>query len=241
MKFALIIPTYKERENLEWLLPAVCEIFKTYALDGEILVVDDNSPDGSESFLKKFSQNHPVRFLIRRDKRGLSSAVLDGFKATDAEILGVMDADGSHPQTAIPAMLKALSDPHTLMVVGSRFVAGGGCQGWPWRRYFISWVARQLARPLFRTKDLTSGFFFFKRSAISDLATMEVLGFKIGLAILAKIPNKKVQEVPIVFTDRRFGSSKLGNQQIVEYLKQLAVIYRERILSFPRRRESPVQ
>jgi len=227
--FSLVIPTYKECENLKWLLPEIFKHFKENNLSGQVIVVDDNSQDGTNELLDTLKQNHPLQYLSRTTERGLSSAVLAGFRTANTEILGVMDADGSHPVSALKEMIKTIAEPDVSMVVGSRFVQGGGCEGWPKHRYFISWVARMLARPLFKTKDLTSGYFFFKRSKIVNLNTMEVLGFKIGMAILAKIPQNEVREVPIVFTDRRYGESKLGGRQITEYINQLLEIYKDKI------------
>jgi len=229
VNFSLIIPTYKEFENLKWLLPEIFKHFKENNLNGQVIVVDDNSQDGTNELLEELKKNNPLQYLSRTTERGLSSAVLAGFRLANTEILGVMDADGSHPVSALKEMIKTIAEADVSMVIGSRFVKGGGCEGWPMNRYFISWVARMLARPLFKTKDLTSGYFFFKSSKIADLKTMQVLGFKIGLAILAKIPQNEVREVPIVFTDRRYGESKLGGQQITEYINQLLDIYKERI------------
>jgi dolichol-phosphate mannosyltransferase len=229
MNFSLIIPTYKEYENLKWLLPEIFKHFKENNLNGQVIVVDDNSQDGTNELLDELKKNSPLQYLSRTTERGLSSAVLAGFRLASTEILGVMDADGSHPVSALKDMIKTIEEVNVSMVIGSRFVKGGGCEGWPKHRYFISWVARMLARPLFKTKDLTSGYFFFKGSKIADLKTMQVLGFKIGLAILAKISQNEVREVPIVFTDRRYGESKLGGQQITEYINQLLEIYKERI------------
>jgi dolichol-phosphate mannosyltransferase len=114
--------------------------------------------------------------------------------------------------------------------VGSRFVPGGATQGWPFYRHFASWLARAVAWPVTSVRDSTSGFLMFRRGLVSKLRS--VGGFKIGLEILCLLPAARVAEVPITFSDRAAGASKMSQKEIIAYLKQLPGLYRRRFLRF---------
>jgi dolichol-phosphate mannosyltransferase len=231
LKFSIVIPTYNEAGGIERLIRELSDVFKQHALDGEIIVVDDNSPDGTGAIVDRLSQEFPVRCLHRPGKLGLSSGVIDGWRAArpESEALGAMDADFSHDITIFPALVRALEDGYGL-AVGSRYVRGGGITNWPWRRVVTSKVACALAQPLTRIKDITSGYFLVRRSAIEDVE-LDPIGFKIGLEVIAKGHYGKALEVPYVFTDRVSGESKLNNKEILNYLKQLRRLYAGRIFS----------
>ena len=140
-----------------------------------------------------------------------------------------MDADFSHDIAILPKLVRALEDGYGL-AVGSRYVRGGGITNWPWRRIVTSKVACALAQPLTRIKDITSGYFLVRRSAIEGVE-LDPIGFKIGLEVIAKGHYGKALEVPYVFTDRVLGESKLNNKEILNYLKQLRKLYAGRIFS----------
>ncbi len=229
LKFSIVIPTYNEAGGIERLIGALAGVFAAGQLDGELIVVDDNSPDGTGAIVDRLSAQFPVRCLHRPGKLGLSSGVIDGWKfaRADSEALGAMDADFSHDINILPAMVKALENGYGL-AVGSRYVSGGGITNWPMRRIVTSKVACMLAQPLTRIKDITSGYFLVKREALEGVR-LDPIGFKIGLEVIAKAHYGKALEVPYVFTDRVEGQSKLNEKEIFNYLKQLRKLYAARI------------
>ncbi|HVA37883.1 MAG TPA: polyprenol monophosphomannose synthase [Candidatus Dormibacteraeota bacterium] len=231
MKFSIVIPTYNESAGIEKLIRRLAEVFNSGCLDGEIVVVDDNSPDGTGAIVDRLEREGlPVRCLHRPGKMGLSSGVIDGwtFARPDSEIVGAMDADFSHDEKIIPKMVEAIASGEYDLAIGSRYVRGGGITNWPWRRKITSLVACWLARPLTRVKDITSGFFMVRRSALEGVA-LDPIGFKIGLEVVVKAKYRRFIEIPYVFTDRVAGESKLNSKEIVNYLKQLGKMYRTRL------------
>ena len=235
MRFSYVIPTYNEAGGIERLIEAIDAVFKQNALDGEIVVVDDNSPDGTGAIVDRLAARYPVRCLHRPGKLGLSSGVIDGWKFArpESEALGVMDADFSHDPSVITQMVRALEGGYDL-AIGSRYVPGGGIENWPWRRKVTSLVAIALAKPLTPVRDITSGFFLVRRSALEGVE-LDPIGFKIGLEVIAKARYRKAIEVPYVFTDRVAGSSKLNQSEIFNYLRQLGRIYRAKLTGGLRR------
>jgi len=195
---------------------------KTAAPEAEIIIVDDNSPDGTADFARHLG----LKVLVRPTREGLSSAVLEGFKLAKGDILGVMDADLSHPPEILPEMLNLIKCGKAELVVGSRLVTGGGQRGWAWHNKFFSWLARVAARPLTSVKDVTSGFFLLKRSVI-DSVSLNPIGFKILLEIITKGKYRSAQEVPIIFADRSGSQSKMGALEICEYFIQLGLLYKD--------------
>jgi dolichol-phosphate mannosyltransferase len=231
LPFTIVIPTYNEAGGIEKLLRTLDGTFRTYGLDGEIIVVDDNSPDGTGAIVDRLSQELPVRCLHRPGKMGLSSGVIDGWKMARPEsvALGAMDADFSHDVRALPKMVEAVESGRYGLAVGSRYVPGGGIANWPKRRIVTSRVACWLARPLTGVKDVTSGYFLVRRNALDGVA-LDPIGFKIGLEVIVKGKYDKAVEVPYTFTDRIVGESKLNQSEIFNYLKQLRKLYLGRLL-----------
>lgn len=230
LKFSIVIPTYNEAGGIERLLRALNEVFVQHSFDGEVVVVDDNSPDGTGAIVDRLSSELPVRCLHRPGKLGLSSGVIDGWKFArpESEALGAMDADFSHDINILPQMVRALENGYGL-AVGSRYVKGGGITNWPAKRIITSKVACMLAQPLTHIKDITSGYFLVKREALEGVE-LDPIGFKIGLEVIAKAHYGKAIEVPYVFTDRVVGQSKMNQKEIFNYLKQLRKLYAARIL-----------
>ena len=226
LPFSIVIPTYNEAGGIEKLLRALDGVFKANGLDGEVIVVDDNSPDGTGAIVDRLATELPVRCLHRPGKMGLSSGVIDGWKTArpESQALGAMDADFSHDINVFPEMVRALESGTYGLAVGSRYVPGGGIANWPKRRIVTSRVACMLARPLTNVKDVTSGYFLVKREAL-DGVELDPIGFKIGLEVIAKAHYGKAVEIPYVFTDRVVGESKLNQKEIVNYLKQLRKLY----------------
>jgi dolichol-phosphate mannosyltransferase len=229
-KFSIVVPTYKEAGGIERLITTLTEIFKAHDLDGEIVVVDDNSPDGTGDIVDRLErEGYPVRCLHRPGKLGLSSGVIDGWKFArpDSQALGAMDADFSHDATILPEMVKALANGYGL-AIGSRYVRGGGITNWPLKRKITSLVAIALAKPLTPVRDITSGYFLVRREALEGIE-LDPIGFKIGLEVIAKARYGRAIEVPYVFTDRIAGESKLNSNEILNYLRQLRRIYAARL------------
>ena len=231
MKFSIVVPTYNEAGGIERLIVSLDEVFRAHRFDGEIIVVDDNSPDGTGAIVYQLAQTYPVRCLHRPGKMGLSSGVIDGwrFARPDSDAVGAMDADFSHDVNALPAMVAALASGDFGLAIGSRYVPGGGIENWPMHRKITSLVAIALAKPLTSVRDITSGFFLVNRRAL-DGVDLDPIGFKIGLEVIAKAHYGRAVEVPYVFTDRVAGTSKLNQNEIVNYLRQLGRIYRGRLL-----------
>jgi dolichol-phosphate mannosyltransferase len=221
LKFSIVIPTYNEAGGIERLVRALSNMFAQHSLDGELIVVDDNSPDGTGAIVDGLSTDLPVRCLHRPGKLGLSSGVIDGWKFArpDSQALGAMDADFSHDINILPRMVDALEKGYGL-AVGSRYVKGGGITNWPAKRIITSKVACMLAQPLTPIKDITSGYFLIKREALEGVE-LDPIGFKIGLEVIAKAHYGRALEVPYVFTDRIVGQSKMNQKEIFNYLKQL--------------------
>lgn len=223
-RITVLLPTYNERENLA---PLAQRLFT--ALDpreAELLVVDDNSPDGTAAAAAALAATYPVRCLVRRGERGLATAVIAGLRAARGELLVVMDADLSHPPEAIPALLAALDHPAVSMAIGSRFVGGGRVDlHWPWYRRLNSLVARLLARPLTPVRDMMSGFFAVRRRELR-LEGLDPIGYKIALELIVRHGWTRVVEVPITFSERAAGRSKLNLGEQLRYLRHLARLYR---------------
>jgi dolichol-phosphate mannosyltransferase len=220
-KFSLIIPTYDEAGSVEELVERIWRCTKDRLL--EIIIVDDDSLDGTADLARSLSDRYPVRVLVRKEKRGLATAVIDGIGETKAEIVGVIDADLQHPPEAIPALLHAL-DHGADIAIGSRYVSGGRCGDWALIRRVASFLATVLvhisAPSTRRIKDPMSGFYLFHGQVIHNIP-LHGTGFKILLEILLKGVYRQVTEVPYTFDVRRFGRSKLGLRQLLEYLVQI--------------------
>ena len=221
---SLVIPTYNEAQGIEKLIAALSGVFARAVIEGEIVIVDDNSPDGTGAVVDALAARYPVRCVHRPGKLGLSSAVIDGWRTCASPIVGCMDGDFSHDPTIVPQLIAAIERGDCELAIGSRYVRGGGIANWPWRRKITSRVAIMLAQPLTRVRDITSGYFFCKRNVIED-AQLDPIGFKIGLEVIMRGNYRKFREVPYVFTDRTQGLSKLNSGEIVNYLKQLSKFY----------------
>ncbi len=233
---SVVVPTYNERDNLAPLAERLFEVLPPG--QAELIVVDDDSPDGTAQLAGQLAQRWPIRCLRRSGQRGLATAVIDGMRCAAGELLVVMDADLSHPPEAIPALLEPLRDEHVQMVIGSRFVPGGKVDlHWPLHRRLISRIGRLLARPLTPVHDAMSGFFCVRR-ALLDLDRLDPIGYKIALELIVRHGWTHIVEVPIIFTDRAAGTTKLDLAEQLRYLRHLGRLYawviRRRISSRPR-------
>jgi dolichol-phosphate mannosyltransferase len=221
---SIIVPTYNERERLEELVAAVSRIFAEHRIRGELVVVDDNSPDGTGAIADGLASRFPLQAVHRSGKLGLGSAVIDGFGRARGSILGVMDADLSHPPSILPGMLAALQALDVDAVVGSRYIPGGGAKNWPFLRLAMSRFACVLAWPLTPVRDATSGLFLARRAAIEGVK-ISAAGFKICLELLMRSRIASIAEVPYVFADRAAGESKMTTREAMGYFVQLRDLY----------------
>jgi dolichol-phosphate mannosyltransferase len=229
-ELSLIVPTYNERARLEELVSAVCSVFAAHRIAGELVIVDDNSPDGTGALADRLAERFPLRVVHRASKLGLGSAVIAGFADARGRVLGVMDADLSHPPAVLPGMLATLGALDVDIVVGSRYIAGGAAKDWPWPRLAMSRLACVLARPLTPVRDATSGLFLVKREAVEGVA-ISATGFKICLELLNRSRIASIAEIPFVFADRAAGESKMTTREALGYFVQLRDLYRLRFIA----------
>lgn len=219
MTVTIIIPTYNERDNIIALLQQLRQVNKQW----ELLIVDDSSADGTGELVQSFASHHQGVRLIQRRERGLSSAIVRGFREARGSHLVVMDADLSHDPAVIPQLLQPLKEGHDL-VVASRRVPGGGADHWPFHRQLTSAIATHIAQRLLpvRLHDPMSGFFAVKRSVVTAaLPRLTAQGYKILLELMVKNPGVRLKEVPFVFKDRRQGHSKLSPRVILQYVSMV--------------------
>ncbi len=225
---SVVVPTYQERDNLDELVGRVSETLDRLEMLFEIIVVDDDSRDGTDAEIARLQQaGRPVRLVERRGERGLSSAVLRGFDEARGEYLVCMDADLSHPPEALPELLSAIRATEAEMVIGSRYVPGASTdEEWGKLRRLNSRVATLLARPFTSLKDPMAGFFALPRAVFQRTREWDPVGYKIGLEILVKARCQEVREVPIHFENRRRGQSKLSLREQLNYLRHLGRLAR---------------
>jgi len=220
---SIIVPTYKEAENLPHLIERIDAVRRAHNLTLELIIMDDNSQDGSDEKVAEFHAPW-VRMVVRTENRGLSPSVVDGLALAVNDVALVMDADLSHPPEKIPEMLDALAAGADF-VIGSRYAPGGSTDtAWGVFRWVNSKVATALARPFTSVKDPMSGFFALRRETYQD-AWLNAVGYKIGLELLVKCRCQRVTEIPIHFADRKLGQSKLNLREQLLYLQHLRRLF----------------
>lgn len=213
----VIIPTLNEEENIGRLIDVIYSFLDPS--DTAIIVVDDNSSDGTQQVVQQKAEEFPhVGLIVRTNERGLGSAVRCGAEAADEGITIVMDADFSHHPRFIPGMIELVEAGYDV-VVGSRYVPGGKIVGWPGSREAVSKGATMIARlslgvPL---KDPMSGFVCVRSPEIL-VHGFDYADYKFVLELVARNRRLRVTEFPVVFRDRAYGESKLGSSTIVQYL-----------------------
>ena len=238
MKIVQVIPTYNESENL----PILAEALLSLGLDDlHLLIVDDNSPDGTGEIADQLAENHPgqVSVLHRQGKEGLGKAYIQGLRqALDlgADVVGMMDADLSHPPDRLPAMVTAIEEAD--VVIGSRYISGGSVdKTWPLFRKFLSWFGNTYARTLLGLpiKDTTGGYRLWRKTALEAIPFEDSRSngyvFIVELAYMAKLAELNFKEVPIYFAERTHGDSKMSLKiQIEAALRvwQLRRFYRQK-------------
>jgi dolichol-phosphate mannosyltransferase len=223
---SIVVPTYREAANLPLVADAVAAAFANQTDDYELLFIDDDSQDGSEEICAELSQRFPARIIVRKRERGLATAVIHGIQASSGDIVVVMDADMSHPPSAIPTMVERLKEGESDFVLGSRYVEGGSIHAdWSLFRKLNSVIPSLLARPLCPLKDPMSGFFAFRRDDMPDASHLSPIGYKIALEIYVKGDFSNPSEVPIHFADRQHGESKLSLKEQLNFIRHLGRLY----------------
>ncbi len=217
---SIILPVLNEGENLKILIPKLHQILKNKK--HEIIVVDDNSKDKTEKIIQTLKKKISIHYILRKNKTGLSSAVIDGFLKAKGNIFLVMDSDLSHPPELITKMLKKIA--HYDMIVASRYVEGGGVIQWAFIRKFVSNFATLLTKPLVKIKDPLAGYFALKKQVIHNVP-LNPIGFKILLEILVKGHYNKIMEIPYTFLERQAGQSKANFNIYLQYNFQLIQLY----------------
>ena len=221
----MIVPTYNERDRLPELVDEVFKAYAAAALDAEMIIVDDNSPDGTGQLAEQLANSCRIRVIHRTGKLGLGTAVIEGFNASQAPVVGVIDADLSHPPALLPRMLGMMQQHSADVVVGSRYIEGGGTRGWPFARLVMSRLACLMAVGLTPVHDATSGFFLIRRELAREV-TISAGGFKICLELLVRGRPSSVIEVPYVFEGRTAGESKMNWKEAMGYVVQLGDLHR---------------
>lgn len=230
----LILPTYNEAENIESIVAAALPQLASTGLEHRILVVDDGSPDGTGEIADRLAQAHPeVEVLHRTSKDGIGPAYIAGFGralASGADLVMEMDSDFSHDPADIPRLVAAAGRAD--LVLGSRYVEGGGVTDWGLGRRLISRGGSLYARLLLGVpvRDLTGGFKCFRRSVLEgiDLSAVSAdgYGFQIEMTYRALRAGFHVEEVPILFRDRRVGSSKMSARIAIEAFWKVPLLRR---------------
>lgn len=227
---SIVVPTYREVENLTLLVERVFEATRAANIVAELIVVDDDSRDGTDARCGELARRYDVRLITRKGERGLATAVIEGFRQARGRLLLCMDADLSHPPEAIPEMARALSEGAEL-VIGSRYLAKGAVEeGWGVYRWLNSKIATLLARPLTHVSDPLGGYFAVPREVFFRAGELSPLGYKIALEVLVRSRPERIAEIPIYFRDRKFGQSKLSMRVQFQYLRHLRRLY---LFKFP--------
>ena len=223
-ELSIILPTFNERGNVEPILEHLEQAMGD--IPYEVIFVDDDSRDGTADLVRAIALRDPkVRIVHRVNRRGLSSACLEGMMSSASPYLAVMDADLQHDERILPLMLQRPKDENLDIVVGSRNVVGGGMGDFDQKRVALSMLGRRLSERICRSKiaDPMSGFFLLRRSFLLEVVhRTSGLGFKILVDLLASSPRPvKLGEVPYTFRNRQHGESKLDIMVGIEYLQLL--------------------
>jgi dolichol-phosphate mannosyltransferase len=217
---SVIIPTYNEKDNIFLLIERITNTLKNISF--EIIVVDDNSPDGTWEIVENISKkNGAVRLIRRIEGRGLSTAVIAGMEAASGECFAVIDADLQHDETILPQMIDTVINRNYDVAIGSRGAEGGSYGEWSKARRFVSWVAASMAMIVLpvRIEDPMSGFFVISRDLFKrSVSSLNPRGFKILLEFIGRTKNIKIKEVGYTFRNRIHGETKLSGSVIRNYI-----------------------
>lgn len=228
-KLGLVVPTLNEAGNIPVLLSRIHDTMSSTEVDYEIIVVDDDSHDGTADVVsEQAKKDSRVRLFVRKGARGLAGAVIYGWERSDADLLGVIDADLQHPPEVLPSLLAPVVDGADV-AIASRYANGNGVGDWNKFRLFVSRAGTLATAPLqrkgLRVRDPLSGFFVVRRESIDGLA-LQPEGFKILLEILVKGRIRKAVEVPFQFGSRHAGKSKADFKVALQYFTLLGKLSR---------------
>lgn len=232
-KYSIILPTYNERKNLPILVYLLDKTFKQENLDWEVIIVDDNSPDGTQEIAKKlidiFGPEH-IQLRARAGKLGLGTAYVHGLQFVTGNFVIIMDADFSHHPEAIPQLIAKQKAGNYDIVTGTRYAGDGGVFGWDLKRKLVSRGANFLASTVLRPQvsDLTGSFRLYKKDVLAKVISetkSKGYVFQMEMMVRAKALGFTVGEVPINFVDRLYGESKLGGDEIVQYMKGVWTLF----------------
>ncbi len=221
---SIVLPTYNEAENIPVIVPRICQTLQQAGIRGEVVVVDDNSPDRTGAIAQGLGEQLPVRTLVRTTERGLATAVIAGFRMATGRVVVVMDADGSHPVEKLPEMVKPILEDRADVTVGSRYIPGGDVDQWVWYRRVVSKTAALMTVGLTKMSDPTSGFMAIDKRLL-DGVDLNPIGWKIVLEVVVKAAPRRLLEVPITFVDRKLGASKMSLKEQRNYLVHLLRLY----------------
>ncbi len=223
---SLVVPTYKESKNIQALVERAGNSLAATGQPYELIIVDDNSPDGTAELVRLLQPGRPwLKLLVRETERGLATAVTAGWKQAQGEILGCMDGDLQHPPEHLARLYEKMQASGAGIVVASRYVPEGGVSEWKLRRRIISWTATLMAFVLLparlrQVRDPMSGFFLLRREVIERIS-LRPMGYKILLEVLARGRYRSTAEVPYTFEERAHGGSKMDATQVWLYLLHL--------------------
>jgi len=223
-KFALVVPTLNEAENITTVLDRVTGAMSMIQVPWEVLVVDDDSDDSTGRKVLQYAESdRRVRLLVRRSQRGLAGAVSYGWAQTDADLLGVIDADLQHPPELLPTLINKVCEGFDV-AVASRYLRPNSTQGWSLIRRVVSRLSIvatvRVQKSAVRVKDPMSGFFVLRRECIEGLS-LQPTGFKVLLEILATGHVNSAVEVPFTFAPRHYGKSKANGMTALHYISLL--------------------
>jgi dolichol-phosphate mannosyltransferase len=230
-KISIVVPTYREAQNVDILTRRIHKTMAEHNISYEIIFVDDDSQDDIENIILNLSiEGFNVRLIQRKDERGLSSAVLRGFSEAEGGILVCMDADLSHPPETIHVMINKIVKDNAELVIGSRYVNGGSTDHkWTIYRRINSKIATLFAKPFTTAKDPMSGFFAIPDRVYKRGNSFNPIGYKIALELIVRCKCEKVLEVPIHFSERKFGESKLTLKEQLNYLVHIKRLIRYKL------------
>lgn len=219
----IVIPTYNERENIKILIPRIFQVLRKNKINGKVLVVDDNSPDGTTEEVKKLKKKYPVGLIVRKEKLGLGSAYILGFKKVlkSSDLIMEMDADLSHDPKYIPKFIEAIKNND--VVIGSRYNGKGRIIGWNWYRKFVSKTGNLIGKYIagIGISDLTSGYRIFRKVVLKkiNLNKIKSQSYDFQLKMLSEVLHKgfRVSTIPITFYERKLGKSKLPKVDALKF------------------------
>ncbi len=231
-RVGIVIPTLDEGRNLERLLPKIEDILAKHAIDGQLFIVDDNSRDGTVDIVMRIAMEYKnVTFIERPGKLGIGSAYRLGFKhalKAGMDVIFEMDADLSHRPSYIPAFMDCMENSNADLVIGSRYCDNGGTSGWSLKRRVISFIANaftQLALGVNQTRDMTSGFRAYKAKTLKSIGYGSLVtngyAWQIETLYKTRLRHHVIREIPIMFYERDIGKSKLGREDIMEFILYL--------------------